>query len=156
MNDEKTNNEHERDGDGQGPSSPPAADTTESAAELETLRQENEELRTAARLRDARDGVIAELAGAGARSPELLFSAVIGDLEFNDAGQPVNAAALIGHLKRSYPEQFGGGRAAPSIDAGAGSSRTPDQLTPETLARMKPAEIANLDWAEVRRVLAAG
>jgi hypothetical protein len=43
-----------------------------------------------------------------------------------------------------------------SIDAAAGSGQRRDVLTPEKLARMKPAEIARLDWAEVRGVLANG
>ena len=45
-------------------------------------------------------------------------------------------------------------RPAASIDAGAGRT-SPATLTKEALARMKPSEIAELDWSEVRRVLAA-
>jgi hypothetical protein len=41
-----------------------------------------------------------------------------------------------------------------SIDAGAGAASGP-QLTKETLAKMKPAEIAELDWGDVKRVLAS-
>ncbi|MBA2380237.1 MAG: hypothetical protein H0V76_11755 [Blastocatellia bacterium] len=43
-----------------------------------------------------------------------------------------------------------------SIDAGAGSGRTPGYLTAESLSRMTAAEIAKLDWEEVRTVLANG
>jgi hypothetical protein len=39
-----------------------------------------------------------------------------------------------------------------SIDAGAGARVRP-AITKETLAKMKPAEIAELDWQEVRRAL---
>jgi hypothetical protein len=39
-----------------------------------------------------------------------------------------------------------------SIDAGAGGRSGP-QLTKETLAKMKPSEIAELDWADVKRTL---
>jgi hypothetical protein len=61
--------------------------------------------------------------------------------------------ALLGKLKASFPEQFGTPPPA-SIDAGAGLRPTP-QLTREALAKMKPAEIAALDWNDVRRVLAS-
>jgi len=41
------------------------------------------------------------------------------------------------------------------IDAAAGRREEP-KLTKEALAKMSPAEIARLDWKEVRRVLSAG
>lgn len=45
-------------------------------------------------------------------------------------------------------------RAAPSIDGGAGRTTVPP-ITKDALARMKPSEIAELDWADVRKVLAS-
>ena len=132
-----------------------APSVAESAAEeLETLRRENEELRAAERLRNARSQVAADLERAGARSPELLFAAVMSELEFDEQGRVTNTADLVGHLRQSYPEQFEDQVRTHSIDAGAG--RGTRMLTGEALARMTPAEIATLDWAEVRSALASG
>lgn len=125
-------------------------------AELETLRNENEELRRAIRLREARDQMVGELAKSGARSPELLFSAVLGDIRFDDRGQPSNLSALAADLKRSFPEQFETVSPPASIDAAAGSGHSAGPLTAEALQRMSPAEIRELDWAEVRVALANG
>lgn len=128
--------------------------TPESSAELDELRRENEELKQTARLRTARDLMTTELKQTGARSPGLMFDSVIADVQYDDAGEPVNIAALVTNLKTKFPEQFGGGTTSGSIDAGAGSGARPNFLTPETLARMNSTEIAKLDWAEVRSVLA--
>ena len=131
-----------------------AAPDNGAAAELETLRRENEELKTATRLRDARESLAEELKRAGARSPELMFAAVMGELQFDNEGRVINSAPLISHLRRSYPEQFDDQVRTGSIDAGAG--RGTRMLTAEALARMTPAEIARLDWAEVKETLRAG
>ena len=132
-----------------------APDAAESAAaELDTLRRENEELRAAERLRNARSSIAADLERAGARSPELLFAAVMGELKFDDHGQVTNAGDLIGRLRQSYPEQFEEHVRTHSIDAGAG--RGTQMLTGDALSRMTPAEIAQLDWAEVRAALSSG
>ena len=127
--------------------------TPESSAELDELRRENEDLKQATRLRTARDLMTTELKQTGARSPGLLFDSVIADVQYDDAGEPVNIAALVANLKTKFPEQFGTDTPSGSIDAGAGSGTRPNFLTPETLARMKPTEIVKLDWAEVRSVL---
>lgn len=124
------------------------------ADEIATLRAENESLRAATRLRDARETLMASLATAGARSPELLFEAAKDSLQFGEDGSVQNAAALVADLKRRYPEQFGVSSPQPPIDGGAGASGTGQALTKEALARMSPAEIARLDWAAVREVLA--
>lgn len=129
-------------------------DANETAAELDRLRHENEELRLAVRLRDARDVMTAKIAREGGRSPELLFDAVRGDLQFDESGQPVNAAALIADIRKRFPEQFEQVHAAASIDAGKGSANLAPPLTADSLARMTPAEIQRLDWAEVRSALA--
>jgi hypothetical protein len=129
--------------------------TPESSAELDELRRENEELKQNMRLRTAREQMIAELKAAGARSPGLMFDSVTADVQYDDAGEPINIAALVANLKAKFPEQFGNDTPAGSIDAGAGSGARPNFLTPETLARMKPNEIAKLDWADVRSVLAS-
>lgn len=136
----------------------PAGDEiqTEEAPEgitLNELQTENEQLKAAIRLRDARATVMDELKRAGARSPGLLFEAVTGDLQFDDEGKPANTAALVAKLKGAHPEQFGT-EAPRGIDGGAGVIRKP-ALSKDALKRMKPAEIAELDWSEVRRVLAS-
>ncbi|HRI02388.1 MAG TPA: hypothetical protein PLL77_01485 [Pyrinomonadaceae bacterium] len=118
------------------------------------LAAENEQLRATIRLNAAHRQITGELARAGSRSPELLFDAVKDALQFAADGTLQNAAAVIGKLKTSFPEQFGAEPLPASIDAGAGAAAVPT-LTKEALAKMKPAEIAELDWAEVRRVLAS-
>lgn len=130
----------------------------ESAAEagtdpaLNALRAENDELRSRLRLWDARDAVTAELRASGARSPELLWDALSGQIEFDGEGKAVNAAAAVAAFKAKYPEQFGT-HIPQSIDAGAGVN-VGTRLTKAALARMKPSEIAELDWNDVKRVLA--
>ena len=125
--------------------------TTDAGAE--GLRRENEELRNAARLRDARDQITAELARAGARSPALIFESVKGRIEFGEDGKALNAPALLAEIRQAYPEQFAAGEVPPPIDAGTGASATPRVLTAEGLSKMTAAEIAKLDWAEVKPVL---
>lgn len=132
--------------------SPPSAATGTDISHAE-LAAENEQLKTTIRLNAAHRQITGELARAGARSPELLFDAVKDGLQFAADGTLQNAAAVIGKLKASFPEQFGAEPQPASIDAGAGAAPIPT-LTKEALAKMKPAEIAELDWADVRRVLA--
>ncbi|MFM9904815.1 MAG: hypothetical protein ACKVQJ_09620 [Pyrinomonadaceae bacterium] len=120
---------------------------------LTELKAENEQLKTTIRLNAAHRQITGELLIAGARSPELLFDSVKSHLQFAEDGQIENAAALIAKLKAGFPEQFGYERPA-SIDGGAGTG-SGTTLTREALAKMKPAEIAELDWNDVRRVLAA-
>ncbi|MGH9819567.1 MAG: hypothetical protein ACRD43_05305, partial [Pyrinomonadaceae bacterium] len=115
------------------------------------LQAENESLRELIRLRDAREQLVGELQKAGARSPGLLFAHAADGLQFDTDGRLVNAAATVEKLRRAYPEQFGRD-AAPPIDAGAGG-QTGSYLTKAALSKMKPADIARLDWAEVRQVL---
>ena len=120
---------------------------------LTELQAENEQLKATIRLSEAHRQITGELARAGARAPELLFNAMKADLQFAGDGAIENAAALIGKLKSVHPE-FGTQAPVPSIDAGAGITTAP-QLTREALAKMKPAEIAELDWNDVKRVLAS-
>ena len=136
----------------------PAAEQTVSVAEaadtdaLTKLSAENEQLKTTIRLSAAHRQITGELAKAGARSPELLFDAIKGELKFTAGGKVENPKALIDSIAARFPEQFGFDQPA-SIDAGAGTGGG-NTLTREALAKMKPAEIARLDWADVRRVLA--
>lgn len=122
--------------------------------EAERLRAENDDLKNAIRVREARDRIGDLLRAADAHSPELLFASVKEDLQFSDGGELQNAAALVDRLKRRFPEQFGPRPAAPaSIDGGAGHLAPTRFISAETLGRMTPAQIQKLDWAEVRRVL---
>lgn len=121
--------------------------------EAERLRAENAELKAAIRLRNGKERISDLLSSANARSPDLLFAAIRDDLQFDDDGELLNAGALVAELKKRHPEQFGPARAAGSIDAGVGSRRAADHISPESLARMTPSQIQKLDWAEVRRVL---
>lgn len=130
-----------------------AVDVFESNAEAERLRAENEELRNAMRTRDAREALTKELNAAGARSPELLFTSVQSEIQFDGEGKPANIAAIAANLKQKFPEQFGSELPA-SIDGGAGIGNQNNFLTRDALAKMKPAEIARLDWNDVRSVLA--
>ena len=127
---------------------PPA---TAGGSPLNDLATENANLKAAIRLRDARDSVTGGLRDAGARSPELLWDVVSNSVEFDDEGRAANVAAVVASLKAKFPEQFGT-YIPKSIDGGAGQTATP-RLTKEALRRMKPSEIAELDWADVRRVL---
>lgn len=126
---------------------------SESSAEVETLRTENEQLKNEIRAGKARAALAAELTVVGARSPELLIAAAEKEIQFDEENNPVNIAAVISKLTQNYPAQFGSENPA-SIDAGAGRSNQNNLLTREALSKMKPQEIARLDWNDVRQVLA--
>ena len=125
----------------------------DSHAELETLRTQNEELRSEIGAIKARAALTAELTVAGARSPELLIAAAEKEIQFDEYGGPVNIAAVIANLTQKYPAQFAPEKPA-SIDAGAGRSNQNNFLTRDALSKMKPEEVARLDWNDVRQVLA--
>jgi hypothetical protein len=130
-----------------------AVAVAESNAEAEQLRAENETLKQTLRMRDARAALTTELKTAGARSPELLFESVQSQIQFDGEGVPANIAAIAANLKQKFPEQFGLDSPG-SIDAGAGRNDQNNYLTRDALAKMKPAEIARLDWNDVKQVLA--
>jgi hypothetical protein len=121
--------------------------------EVETLQAENDVLRSKIRFRDGRDAITASLKEAGARSPELMFEAVKNSLQFGEDGSVQNAEAVVSEMKRRFPEQFGVFSTPPPIDGGAGAKSSVNILTKEALAAMNPADIARLDWDEVRQVL---
>jgi len=84
--------------------------------------------------------------------PELLLELASGLEQIDEKGELDNAAAIVRELKRHYPNAFRAERAAAvGIDGGAGAAADP--LTREMLAKMKPADIAKLDWQAVRHVL---
>lgn len=125
-------------------------ESADESSQTEQLTNENERLRRELGIEKAKRLITTELTLAGARSPELLFGTLTERLEFDDNGEPANTAGLVADFKSRHPEQFGTQTA--SIDAGAGTTAKP-ALTREALGRMKPAEIAKLDWAAVREVL---
>ena len=112
------------------------------------LAEENEALKAEMRMRDAVYDIKTRLAQAGAKSPGLLTDRAKESFQFSDEGGLTNAEAIVEHIRKAYPEQF----PAWSIDATAGRTAGPT-LTKEALARMTPAEIQRLDWAEVRSAL---
>lgn len=104
----------------------------------------------------AKSAVTDALTAAGARSAELLFAASQDKLQFDDKGKVSNLTALVDALKKSYPDQFGVVTPTAGVDGGAGNTNPGEKLTKEKLQKMTPAEIARLDWSEVRKVLAEG
>jgi hypothetical protein len=117
---------------------------------MEDLAAENEALRGEIRMRDAIYDIETKLAQAGAKSPGLLTDRAKERFQFSEEGDLTNAEAVVEHFRKTYPEQF----APASIDASAGRTPRPT-LTKEALARMTPAEIQRLDWAEVKATLSA-
>ncbi|MBA2335733.1 MAG: hypothetical protein ACR2M8_08070 [Pyrinomonadaceae bacterium] len=129
---------------------------SESSAEIERLRMENETLTNSIRMREARELITKIFTDAGARSPGLLFDVASEKLQFSSDGQLLNAAAIAENLKKTFPEQFGFDKTPDSIGGGAGTGRPVQFLTAETLSGMTPAQIKDLDWQEVKQVLGAG
>jgi hypothetical protein len=124
-------------------------------ANIAELRAENEKLKESLRLRDAHDTLKQKLKKAGARTPKLLLEAAKHALRFTADGMLENAHEVIDDLRDRFPEQFGRDIYRDphmSIDAGSGRDSKPT-LTREALAKMKPEQIAKLDWSDVRRVL---
>src|SRR5437762_3566247 len=83
-------------------SAKPRADNDNSSPEgltLIELQAENEQLKATIRLDAAHRQITAELARAGARSPELLFDVVKDGLQFGEDGTLENAAAVLDKLK---------------------------------------------------------
>lgn len=123
-------------------------------SELDRIKKENEDLKAANRLRDARDEVTTALGKLSAKSPDLIWEALKGRLEFDEKGGIKNLDTLINSFKESYPEQFGVEKPSETIDGGAGGGNAGMALTKEKLAEMSPAEIQKLDWEVVKKVMA--
>ncbi len=128
---------------------------------LADLQAENAALKKQIAEQAAHSSLKDKLKQAGARTPKLLLDAAKDALKFTAAGEIENAVEIIEALKEKFPEQFGvttnalpTAPAVHSIDAGARPPAKPS-LTREALAKMTPAQIAELNWDDVRRVLAA-
>ena len=125
---------------------------------LAQLQAENAALKKQIQEQAAHTSLKDTLKKAGARTPKLLLEAAKHALEYTVAGELANASEIVDSLMQKFPEQFGGHSSTPavhSIDAGAGQRSLKRTLTREVLAKMSPAEVAELNWEEVRRVLAA-
>lgn len=117
-------------------------------AEIKTLKQ-------SIQLRDAKDEVVAALTKEGAKGTDLMWKAIKGELEFDEkTGKVTNLKDLIKDLKADYPDSFGEPKPGQTIDGGAGQDPSGTKLTKEKLAKMTPAEIKELDWEEVKKVMA--
>lgn len=137
------------------------SDTEPTLAELQA---ENATLKKQIAEQTAHTSLKDKLKQAGARTPQLLLGAAKDALSFTALGELENAVEIIEALKEKFPEQFGAtplgnnapatAPAVPSIDAGAGRASAPT-LTRDALAKMTPAQIAELNWDDVRRVLTA-
>jgi hypothetical protein len=125
-------------------------------SETERLKKENEELRAANRLRDAKDTAIDALTKAGARSPELLWKTLQGDIEFADDGKIKNLDTLVTGLKTDYADMFGEAKPDTTVDGGAGQGGGggAKKFTKEAIEKMSTKEI-NENWEEVSKALAA-
>lgn len=85
--------------------------------------------------------------------PELLFELARGLEQIDEKGELDNAAAIVREIKKRYPNEFRtGSPGTVGINGGAGTTTTAP-LTRGILAKMKPADIAKLDWQAVRHVL---
>jgi|GEM_PF-6312051 len=124
--------------------------------ELERLKKENADLQASNRLRDARDEVVESLGKAGAKSPALIFNSIKDQLKFDDAGKLINSKDLIESVKGDFPEQFGDEKPEGGIGGGAGQGGkgSGEKLTKEKLSVMTPAEVNELPWEDVSRVMA--
>lgn len=133
------------------------ADDEKDLSDLERLQKENEELKAGNQLRDAKDTVIAALTKAGSKSPELLWKAMKGDLEFDDKGGLKNLDTLVASSKTDFADQFGEPKPDSTIEGGAGQQEkgAAGTLTKEKLAAMTPKEINELDWKDVKAVMEA-
>jgi hypothetical protein len=126
-------------------------------AEKERLLAERE---TRAQARVTTAAIVEAVGGAGAPAGKIqLLSRLIDRdaVEFDDAGEPTNVAALVAALKKENPDLFAasssGGAGGGSADGGSRGSGA--ALTKEQIKKMTAAEI-NARWPEVQKVLAGG
>lgn len=131
-----------------------AAEQRAKLSEEERLKAERDDLQKQLRMRDAKDEVVEALTKAGAKNASLLFRSVQGDLEFDEkTGKLSNLKDLLKDLQADFPDQFGIEKPEETIDGGKGKEQG-GKLTKEQLTKMSPAEINELDWEEVKKVMA--
>lgn len=122
-----------------------------------TKRAEAAEQR--ARAASARAAIAAAAVEAKAVDVSTVQDLLSGKITFDDAGEPVDVKDAVDALLEAKPflKNTGAGRSGEGAASGNGASdRGRGKLTIEQLRGMSPAEIQQLDQAEVDRVLAAG
>ena len=79
----------------------------------------------------------------------------IQDLNLQAAvtGEIAEMRSELARLSQRVDQRLDSSAALPPIDGGAGSRQASSTLTKEALARMKPADISRLNWADVKEVL---
>lgn len=124
-------------------------------SDLEKANNRIKELEGQTRLRDAKDSVVEALTKAGAKSPDLFWKTLQGDLEFDESGKVKNLDVLLTGLKTDHPDQFGTDKPGETIDGGAGGKGSSGTaITKEALAKMTPVEIQKLPWDDVAAAMA--
>lgn len=92
--------------------------------ELERVKKQLSETQAQLRERAATDSIVEAAQSVGAKNPGNIAKLMRAQIEFDEAGQPVNVTEVVAAFKRDYPELFGENKsgaqqAATSIDAGA-------------------------------------
>ena len=138
-----------------------AADALEAAAKEKMTEEEKRTAEVAKKERELADretaaqerlltAAIKEAAAAAGVAPArlALMPRLIdrSEVEFDDAGEPTNVAALVKSLLDAYPEFKAAASGSGSADGG---SRGKSGLTREQIEKMTPAEI-NSRWAEIQ------
>ena len=119
------------------------------AEKLQAQARAAQEAATAAQaeLRRARaEAAVARAAGKAGVDPNLVLRLV--DVEYDDAGQPVNVDKAVDAVLSAYPQL----KPAP-VTVGATNPGRTSKLTIEDVKKMPEAEI-NARWAEVEAVMA--
>jgi hypothetical protein len=83
----------------------------------------------------------------GAQQPDARGSKVAKEIE--------DLRTEIADLRSKLEHPLTAQAPLPPIDGGAGRMQPGNILTREALARMKPADIAQLDWDDVRQILSS-
>jgi hypothetical protein len=126
---------------------------TEQPAAPPDMTAENEQLRGRLREMTASQMLTDALENAGTAACGLVAKALLGEVQYDDAGTPQNIAALVAKARNEFPAVFRTTR-PDGIDAG-NQAPPPRRVTREMLKQMPAAEIAKLDWDDVRSALSA-
>lgn len=76
------------------------------AAERDALKAELDEARSRERLTRGKAAVLQAASEANAVTPGVIYRAIVGDLEFDDSGEPTNVGALVASLRKEAPMLF--------------------------------------------------
>lgn len=75
-------------------------------AERDALKAELDEARGRERLTRGKAAVLSAASEANAVTPGVIYRAIVGDLEFDESGEPTNVGALIAGLRKEAPMLF--------------------------------------------------